>query len=227
MNNSTNTQILKKEKPSNENAIIVFIKNPALGKVKTRLAATMGDEKALAIYNMLMHHTMFITSHLEADKYLFYSDFVDENDIWNNDKYLKVIQHQTQDLGLNMASAFGTTLQNKHKKVLIIGSDCFELNNEIIKEAYSKLSENEVVIGPAYDGGYYLIGFNFEKIDNQCEEVLEKFFLGKEWSHERVCQEAKDACSMLNLEFFQLPTLTDVDEEKDYLKTKYLASKIA
>lgn len=227
MNNSTNTQISKKESLLNENAIIVFIKNPALGKVKTRLAATVGDERALAIYHTLMYHTMAITKTLEADKYLFYSDFVDENDIWDNDKYQKSIQHQTQDLGLKMASAFGIALQNRHKKALIIGSDCFELNNEIIEEAYSKLSENEVVIGPAYDGGYYLIGFNFENIDEQCEEVLEKIFLGKEWSHERVCQEAKDACLALNLKVFQLATLTDVDEEKDYIKTKHLASKIA
>lgn len=227
MRNSVDIQISEKQNHLNENAIIVFIKNPALGKVKTRLAATVGKERALAIYLTLMHHTMAITKHLEADKYLFYSDFVDENDIWDNDKYLKSIQHQTQDLGLKMASAFDITLLNKHKKALIIGSDCFELNNEIIKEAYSKLSENEVVIGPAYDGGYYLIGFNFEKIGEQCEDVLEKMFLNKEWSHERVCQEAKDACNQLNLKCFQLPTLTDVDEEKDYLKTKHLASKIA
>jgi uncharacterized protein len=225
MNNSVDIQISEKQNHLNENAIIVFIKNPVLGKVKTRLAATVGNERALAIYHTLMHHTMAITNHLEADKYLFYSDFVDENDIWDNDKYLKSIQYQTQDLGLKMASAFGIALQNKHKKALIIGSDCFELNNEIIKEAYSKLSENEVVIGPAYDGGYYLIGFNFEKIRTRYEEVFEKVFLGKEWSHEWVCQEAKDACLDLNLAYFQLPTLTDVDEEKDYLQTRHLASE--
>lgn len=216
----------KKQNHLNDNAMIVFIKNPVLGKVKTRLAATVGVERALAIYHTLMHHTMYITEHLDAEKYLFYADFVDENDIWDNNKYRKSIQYQTQDLGLKMASAFDITLQNKHKKALIIGSDCFELNNEIINEAYSKLSENEVVIGPAYDGGYYLIGFNFEKIGKRCEEVFEKIFLDKEWSHERVCQEAKDACLDLNIKYFQLPILTDVDEEKDYLQTRHLASKI-
>lgn len=223
MKSSVDKQVSKKQKTLNENAIIVFIKNPVLGKVKTRLAATVGNERALAIYHKLMHHTMSITKHLDADKYLFYSDFVDENDIWENEKYIKSIQHQTQDLGLKMASAFATTFKNKHKKAVIIGSDCLELNSEIIKEACSKLSENEVVIGPAFDGGYYLIGFNFEKIETQCKEVFEKIFLGKEWSHERVYQEAKDACLALSLKCFQLPTLTDVDEEKDYLKTKHLA----
>ncbi|MDZ7935913.1 MAG: TIGR04282 family arsenosugar biosynthesis glycosyltransferase [Emticicia sp.] len=223
MKSSADTQISKKQKTLHENAIIVFIKNPVLGKVKTRLAATVGNERALTIYHELMHHTMSVTKHLEIDKYLFYSDFVDENDIWENDKFLKSVQFQTHDLGLKMASAFSVAFQNKHKKALIIGSDCLELNTEIIKEAYSKLSENEVVIGPAFDGGYYLIGFNFEEIGTQCEGVFEKIFLGKEWSHEGVCQEAKDACLALNLKCFELPTLTDVDEEKDYLKTKHLA----
>jgi rSAM/selenodomain-associated transferase 1 len=227
MSNSVDIQISKKQKYLKDNAIIVFIKNPVLGKVKTRLAATVGNERALAIYHALMHHTMSITNHLEVDKYLFYSDFVDENDIWDNGKYQKSTQHQTQDLGLKMASAFGITLQNKHKKALIIGSDCFELNNEIIEEAYSKLSENEVVIGPAYDGGYYLVGFNFELIGKVSEEVLNQMFWNKEWSHERVGQEAIEVCEQMNLKHFLLPTLTDVDEEKDYLKTKHLASKIA
>ncbi len=226
MRDSVDIQISKKQNHLNDNAIIVFVKNPVLGKVKTRLAATVGNERALTIYHTLMHHTRSITKDLEGDKYLFYSDFVDENDIWDNDEYQKSIQHQTQDLGLKMAFAFGIILQNKHKKAVIIGSDCFELNNEIIKEAYNKLSENEVVIGPAHDGGYYLIGFNFEKIGEQCEEVFKKIFLGKEWSHEQVCQEAKDVCKQLNLTYFQLQTLTDVDEEKDYLQTKHLASKI-
>lgn len=223
MSNSVDIQFPQKQNPFNGNAIIVFIKNPALGKVKTRLAATVGDERALVIYHKLMHHTMVVTKHLEANKYLFYSDFINENDIWDNDKYLKSMQNQTQDLGLKMASAFAKVFHNKHQKVLIIGSDCFELNTEIIKEAYAQLSENEVVIGPAFDGGYYLIGFNFQKIGERSEEVLESIFLNKQWSHEWVCQEAKDACLKLNLECFQLPTLTDVDEEKDYLKTKHLA----
>lgn len=226
MRNSVDTRSARKQNNLIENAIIVFIKNPALGKVKTRSAATLGDEQALKIYHTLMEHTMLTTRDLEANKYLFYSEYVDESDVWDNDKYLKSVQHQTQDLGLKMASAFEITCQNKHKKALIIGSDCFELNDEIIKEAYHRLTESEVVIGPANDGGYYLIGFNFQVIGEGYEQVLANLFLNKEWSHERVCQEAIEACKQLNLACYQLPTLTDVDEEKDYLQTKHLASKI-
>ena len=63
--------------------LIIFIKNPQLGKVKTRLAATVGNEKALEIYHILMTHTHQITHDLDVEKYLYYSDFVDKNDIWD------------------------------------------------------------------------------------------------------------------------------------------------
>ena len=200
-------------------ALIIFIKNPQLGKVKTRLAATMGNEKALEIYHILMAHTQMITHKLNAEKYLYYSDFVDKNDIWENEVYHKAVQHEGQDLGLKMASAFRDSLIENHQKVLVIGSDCLELTDEIINNAYSELSDNEVVIGPAFDGGYYLIGFNFNTIGERCGEVLRQIFIDKQWSHGDVCNEAIKTCEDLKLKYTKLQTLTDVDEEKDFLKS--------
>lgn len=201
------------------NALIIFIKNPQLGKVKTRLAATVGNEKALEIYHILMAHTQQITHDLGVEKYLYYSDFVDINDIWENEIYHKLVQFQNQDLGLKMAFAFRGALQENHQKVLIVGSDCLELTNEIINDAYLELTDNEVVIGPAYDGGYYLIGFDFQKLGEYCGEVLRQIFLDKQWSHSNVCKEAIEACENLKLRYAKLPTLTDVDEEKDFRKS--------
>lgn len=205
--------------PKATNALIIFIKNPQLGKVKTRLAATVGNEKALEIYHILMTHTHQITHDLDVEKYLYYSDFVDKNDIWENENYHKLVQYQNQDLGLKMAFSFRDTLRKNHQKVLIIGSDCLELTSEIINKAYSKLTDNEVVIGPAYDGGYYLIGFDFQAIGKHCGEVLKQIFLDKKWSHGEVCEEAVKACETLKLKLAKLTTLTDVDEEKDFLKS--------
>ncbi|GGD68100.1 hypothetical protein GCM10011514_35290 [Emticicia aquatilis] len=226
MSSSTGTQTSENQNLLKKDAIIIFIKNPQLGKVKTRLAATVGNERALEIYHLLMQHTKAITKPLiDIDKYLFYSDFVDEKDIWGNTEYHKSVQFAGQDLGLKMAEAFVETYHQKHAKALIIGSDCLELNQDIITDAYRQLSTNEVVIGPAFDGGYYLIGFNFELIGEASEEVLRQIFWNKEWSHERVGQEAIETCKEMNLRYFLLPTLTDVDEEKDYLKTQHLALK--
>jgi rSAM/selenodomain-associated transferase 1 len=201
------------------NALIIFIKNPQLGKVKTRLAATVGNEKALEIYSILMAHTQKVSKKVNVEKYLYYTDFVDTNDIWTNEFFHKLLQLESQDLGLKMASAFRDTLQKKHQKVLIIGSDCLELTDEIINHAYTELIDNEVVIGPAFDGGYYLIGFDFQAIGERCGEVLNQIFLNKQWSHSEVCKEAIKVCENLKLKFAKLPTLTDIDEEKDFLKS--------
>ena len=207
------------QQPKAPNALIIFIKNPQLGKVKTRLAATMGNQKALEIYYFLMAHTKKITQNLDAEKYLYYSDFVDENDIWTNEIYHKLVQHESQDLGLKMAFAFRESLRENHQKVLIVGSDCLELTDDIINKGYEELLDNEVVIGPAYDGGYYLIGFNFQSIGERCEAVLKQVFLDKQWSHGNVCEEAIKVCEDLKLKLARLQTLTDVDEEKDFLKS--------
>ncbi len=223
----TGTKALENYNFLKMDAIIIFMKNPQLGKVKTRLAATVGNTKALEIYQLLMQHTNAITKSLTTiEKYLFYSDFIEEKDMWADTEYKKSVQSSEKDLGLKMASAFLETFQEKHIKVIIIGCDCLELNQYLIADAYRQLSINEVVIGPAFDGGYYLIGFNFDLIGNDSEEVLKQMFWNKEWSHERVGQEAINSCQKMNLGYHLLPTLTDVDEEKDYLKTKHLALKV-
>jgi rSAM/selenodomain-associated transferase 1 len=224
MSKTTNIQSSGNQNFLKIDAIIIFIKNPQLGKVKTRLAATVGNVRALEIYHILMQHTNVITMTLtNVEKYLFYSNFIDKKDIWENTEFHKFVQFAGQDLGLKMASAFLVTYQKKHAKVLIIGSDCLELNQGVITEAYRQLSENEVVIGPASDGGYYLIGFNFDLIGEVSEEVLKIMFWNREWSHERVGQEAIESCEKMRLSYTILPTLTDVDEEKDYLNTQHLA----
>jgi rSAM/selenodomain-associated transferase 1 len=224
MSKTTNIQSSGNQNFLKMDAIIIFIKNPQLGKVKTRLAATVGNVRALEIYHILMQHTNVITMTLtNVEKYLFYSNFIDKKDIWENTEFHKFVQFAGQDLGLKMASAFLVTYQKKHAKVLIIGSDCLELNQGVITEAYRQLSENEVVIGPASDGGYYLIGFNFDLIGEVSEEVLKIMFWNREWSHERVGQEAIESCEKMRLSYTILPTLTDVDEEKDYLNTQHLA----
>jgi hypothetical protein len=227
MSKKINIDTLENQDLLKMDAVIIFIKNPQLGKVKTRLAATVGNERALEIYHLLMQHTNAITKSLtDVEKYLFYSDFIEEKDMWADTEYHKSVQFSEKDLGLKMASAFLETYQKKHTKVLIIGCDCLELNQNIIFDAYRQLSINEVVIGPAFDGGYYLIGFNFDLIGKDTEDVLKKMFWAKEWSHERVGQEALEACEKMNLNYHLLPTLTDVDEEKDYLKTQHLALKV-
>ena len=78
-------------------ALIIFVRNPVLGKVKTRLAATMGNEKALAVYLSLLNHTKKITENLPVTKYVFYADEINENDLWNG--FEKKLQTGTGQIG--------------------------------------------------------------------------------------------------------------------------------
>ena len=105
--------------------LIIFVKNPQLGKVKTRLAATIGDHRALEVYVKLLKHTVAITRELEVDKVVFYSEFIDKNDLWHNSVFLKQLQ-SAEDLGLKMMAAFDWGFQSGYQEICIIGSDCLE-----------------------------------------------------------------------------------------------------
>ena len=137
-------------------ALIIFIKNPEKGKVKTRLAKTVGDDKALQIYLALMEHTRAIALSVEAQRYLFYSQSIGEQDDWSDQQFIKKIQ-ASGDLGQRMEQAFSKALA-ENEKVLIIGSDCASLIATIVEQAFVALDDHDYVLGPAMDGGYYLLG---------------------------------------------------------------------
>lgn len=138
-------------------ALIIVIKNPILGKIKTRLAATIGNVAALKVYKKLLTHTQKISLLNNADKFLFYANFLQKEDKWLNDKFIKQLQ-KGNGLGVRMYNAFVSTFSNKCKKAIIIGSNCIDLNAAVIEGAYLLLDDSDVVIGPAKDGGYYLLG---------------------------------------------------------------------
>ncbi len=186
-----------------QEALIVFVRNPVLGKVKTRIAATAGEEKALAVYKILLQHTREITELLQVKKIVFYADEINENDVWNG--YEKRKQYG-QDLGERMKNAFELVLESGFEKIVIIGSDCFELTTAAIAEAFLKLNNHEIIIGPASDGGYYLLGM---------QSPLKDLFRHKIWSSNTVVTDTLKEISEKNLSCHLLQLLNDVDEEKD------------
>jgi len=192
----------------NKNAILLFTKNPELGKVKTRLAKTIGNERALEIYKNLLTHTQSIASPIDADKFVFYSDTINETDQWSAADYYKKLQFNG-DLGQRMAAAFQEAFSLGYQSVCIIGSDCYELTSAIISEAFSKLSDHDVVIGPTHDGGYYLLGMKL---------LYKPLFLNKSWSTDTVFSDTINDFDTLSLTSYRLIKLSDVDEEKDLPK---------
>ncbi len=188
-----------------ERQLILFVKNKELGKVKTRLAKTIGDEKALFIYKALLQHTRKVAEKVEALRKVYYSTFIDSNDEFEGDSFEKRIQVQ-EDLGIKMYSAFKDSFGERADKVILIGSDCYEINEDIIEDAFIALEDNDYVIGPAHDGGYYLIGMR---------ALNKSIFENMVWSTEDVMLDTILDIKEQKKSYFLLPTLTDVDHEKD------------
>ncbi|MEO5892325.1 MAG: TIGR04282 family arsenosugar biosynthesis glycosyltransferase [Ferruginibacter sp.] len=186
-------------------ALIIFAKNPEMGKVKTRLAATIGNEAALAVYHQLLLHTVSATEYLPVDKFVFYSDFIQEEDVWTTEYYLKELQ-QGIDLGERMKNAFASIFQKGYEKIAIIGTDCPGVNAGIIMNAFAYLQYNDVAIGPAEDGGYYLLAMN---------KLHPEIFEGIRWSSGEVLKATISKCDALQLKHYLFPVLNDIDEEKD------------
>jgi hypothetical protein len=184
---------------------MIFARNPELGKVKTRLARSIGEEKALMIYVKLLEHTHGIADKVFADKAVFYSSRVQDFDILDYYKFSKFLQ-KGDSLGERMERAFGQAFAQHYEKVIVIGSDCYELSSEIIEDAFKALDDHNVAIGPAFDGGYYLLGM---------DRHYPHLFKDKNWSTPDVFLDTLLDLKKLKLSYQLLPTLNDVDEEKD------------
>lgn len=190
----------------NKNLILIFTRNPELGKVKTRLAKTIGNKKALEIYTLLLQKTKEVTIDLDCDKAVYYSVKIREDDIWNENNYQKHLQ-KGSDLGIRMQNAFINAFNTGYEKVLIVGSDLFDLTPKHINDAFEKLNTNDVVIGPAEDGGYYLLGM---------KKNHPLIFKNKEWGTSSV---RKDTLNDLkNTKTALLEELNDIDMYDDLKK---------
>jgi len=185
--------------------LIIFVRNPLLGKVKTRLAATVGNQRALEIYQKLLEYTVDITRTLPVDKVVFYSDFVASKDIWEDTVYRKQLQSQG-DLGQKIKSAFDFGFKSGYRRICIIGSDCIELTAEIIMEGFEQLSTYDALLGPSRDGGYYLLGLN---------QMQGSVFEGKNWGTDSVASDTVADFKLLGLSYGLLRPLNDVDVEED------------
>lgn len=193
-------------------ALVIFAKNTEAGKVKTRLAATIGEEAALAVYYQLLSYTASITNDLSVDKFVFYSGYIEKLDAWDNNHYFKQIQ-QGNDLGERMQQAFETIFEKGYREIVIIGTDCHELQANIISKAFTSLDSHDVVIGPAADGGYYLLGM---------KQPYLTLFENISWSTNTVFYETILKCKTSQLDYCLLPILRDIDREEDlqYFKTE-------
>jgi uncharacterized protein len=191
-------------------ALIIFQKNEVRGKVKTRLAATVGDEAALKIYKILINYTHQVIQSLPVDTYIFFSDFIpDDTSAIPIDFSFKI--QSRGDLGERMKNAFQMLFNLGYQKILILGTDCADLQTIHIESALEKLNKVDVVIGPAEDGGYYLLGM--KKFSNTLFEEIE-------WSTINVFNQTVAKLNQANLTYDTTTILSDIDREEDWEKVK-------
>jgi len=181
------------------NLIIVFSRTPVLGKVKTRIAKDLGDLQALKIHKKLYNHTTAIVKEAKIPYKIYFSEdpIMDINHLFNVQTGI--------GLGDRMSNAFSSELI-EYENICLIGSDCLELTANDIAKAFQHLAANDVVLGPAIDGGYYLIGL---------KKPHPQLFRNIHWGSSVVLEETLKTCSTHNLSVKLLRPLNDIDLLED------------
>ena len=195
-----------------EKLLIVFVKNILLGKVKTRLAKTIGDFGAFEVYKELVSITESETERLmDAEIHIYFSDQVIESKWPGKAKFVQ----SGSNLGERMKAAFQHGFDLGFKKIIGVGSDLPDLNADIMQEGLQALDVSDTVFGPAEDGGYYLLGMN---------EMIDCVFDNKEWSTEGLLDATQSDLLENKYTIKLLTELNDIDTVED-LKASSVSSK--
>lgn len=196
--------------------LILFTKNPELGKCKTRLAAAVGDVRALEIYIQLLTYTRDFSALLPFEKHVYYSQEIVKNDRWTRSNFHKKLQTEG-NLGDKMKAAFEESFAAGFEKVIIVGSDCAEINEKDVLKAEQLLDQNDIVFGPALDGGYYLLGM---------KKMTTSVFENKPWSETHLLETTLNELQEKNITFALLDPKSDVDYLEDWERKNYINGKL-
>ena len=192
-----------------ENIILCFCKHPEPGIVKSRLAKDIGNEHSAEIYKLLLDETLKSISNFKAKTYLYCYPDIDHPILrQHKDKYKLSLEKQCEgDLGMKMFHAITNHL-SKNSNVVLIGSDCLEINASYIQKAFELLNSGyEIVLGPAIDGGYALIGAN---------NINELIFQDIAWSTSKVLKQTQKKINNLDWKYSCLDKVRDLDTLEDF-----------
>ncbi len=196
--------------------LIIFTRYPEPGKTKTRLIPALGAEGAATLQRQMTEHTLAQVKELQAKRLV----SVEVYFVGGNQQLMQswlgtsVIYRQQGDgdLGRRMAIAFQTALEAGKQRVVVIGTDCPDLKAEVMVKAFHALEQHDLVLGPAQDGGYYLIGL--------CR-LIPELFTGISWSTAEVLQQTMSIAQRLELAVAYLPMLSDVDRPEDLVSNPF------
>ncbi|TPG72071.1 TIGR04282 family arsenosugar biosynthesis glycosyltransferase [Hymenobacter nivis] len=194
--------------------LLVFAREPVLGRGKTRLAAGIGAAAALAVYRELLALTAAAVAGAQVPATVWLAeapagagagtDPHQPRPEWPGHPWR--VQPAAAPLGARMAQAFAEAFAAGAGRVAVIGTDCPGLSAALLRQAFDQLQTHDVVVGPADDGGYYLLGMN---------RLHPKLFANKAWSTATVLPDTLADAARLGLRVAQLPVLHDIDSAED------------
>ena len=193
-----------------DETLIIYSRYPEAGKTKTRMIPALGAAGAAELQRKMTEHTLKTSRKLKLSRNINLEvHFAGGNEqlmsTWLGED-LKYLAQVAGDLGDKMKSSFAQAFNSNNQRVLIIGIDCPGINLKILDNAFDSLHKQQLVLGVAEDGGYYLIGLN---------KTIPQLFENITWGTERVLKQTKAIAQQLNLNVHYLPTLSDVDRPED------------
>jgi len=183
-------------------ALIIFAREPRLGRVKTRLARDLPPERVLALYNALVQDTLALASGLSCQRYLFYTGSRTIPVLSRYAPAFELIPQSGADLGIRMRRAFRRVFRRGARKAVIIGTDCPFIRPVEVRRAWRILETRDCVVGPSRDGGYYLLGLREEQPG---------LFEGIRWSSPEVFRQTLGRLRRAGLSYRCLARASDID----------------
>ena len=199
---------------SSTQRILLFTRYPQPGKVKTRLIPHVGPAAAAVLHTKLTELTLRTVqplcqqSEAELDIYCCGGSEPDAR-AWLGEGSWLFHEQQGESLGARMLQAFTEAWQSGAGRVIVIGSDCPDLTTALLRRAFILLTEHDLVLGPAVDGGYYLLGLRAES------KAQSSLFVGIDWGTDRVLQQTLSKAVRAELSYALLPDLHDIDRPED------------
>jgi uncharacterized protein len=186
--------------------LIIFTRYPRAGQAKTRLIPALGAEGAARLQIAMTEHSLLQARGLKQPIAIYYTNG-EEREL--RDWLGEDVQYCPQcsgDLGAKMLGAFWDSLKEEVGAVVIIGTDCPAIDTQLLTQTFEALQASDLVLGPALDGGYYLIGLR---------RVIPALFENIAWSSDQVLSQTLAIAKGLNLSIHLLPELPDIDRPKD------------
>lgn len=190
-------------------ALVVFARAPVRGAVKTRLAASLGDAEALAVYRAMGRRVMEGVARVAACDVVVSCTPDTLGELvraWLGDRW-RIEGQGEGDLGARMASAIDRRVADGAGRIVVIGTDCPDVDADVVDQAFDALRDADVVLGPASDGGYYLIGV---------QRALPVLFDDVPWSSRTTLRTTLYRAAATGLTVVLLNELRDIDTADDW-----------